>query len=159
MAQSHEAPGDAAGGGPVTGLRARAGGWGYAINYDREIANDLAEIALFERHLPLIASLTETERAWPHLTIQHWLMASPALRAPLLNLTDADIVDLAEFWERSAMGDREPPPGWYGRASKLERQLDKDFGAYVLKEAPVGIRKIKTRLARHRRNQKKWTSA
>lgn len=132
-----------------------ARGWGYKIDYAKEIANDLREIAMVERHVPLAAALTDEERAMGpfHLSLPHFLVADAATRAPLLGLTLEQAVELAWYWDLGLPDAPEPAPGWYRRAADQERRLEAEFGDFVFRDTSTS--KLRARLARHRRNQGK----
>ena len=141
-------------------MRAYNQGWGYKLNYDREIETDLQEIAQVERHVPIAATLTEAERAMGSfaLGIHHWLMADVSTRAPLLGITESDAHDLAWYWDSGLPESTEPAPGWYGRAEAISKRLSEQFGDYVIRDPAEFLKKLRTRLARHRRNKAKFGS-
>jgi hypothetical protein len=123
-------------------------GWGYKLNYDKEIAVDLAEIAQVERHIPLAATLTEEERARGdyHLAVSWWLYADIPARAQ----------EMAWYEDVVFPSAPDPAPGWYSRGEAHSKRIERDFGGYVLRDPQVFLKKLRTRLARHRRNQLKF---
>jgi hypothetical protein len=131
--------------------------WGYAIDYDKEIANDLREIEQTERHLPLVASLTEAERSgpWYQLDIGSFLVADLA-RATLLGMTEQEATDLLEFLELTPADAPEPERGWYLRGSATWKRTGAMFGSHVIRDPKTLLKKLRARLARHRRNQKRF---
>ncbi len=141
---------------------ARAG-WGYKLDYDKEIANDAKEIAETERHIPLARVLTEAERAWGpyHLLLLHFLFADVSGRAPLLGLSPEDVADL---WWFSNMNPGEceydapePRAGWYSRGEAVGKRMSEHFGSeYVIRDPQEMLTKLRSRLARHRRNKGKF---
>lgn len=128
-------------------------GWGYKIDYSAAIASDLREIAVVEKHIPLSAALSPEERAMGpfHLSLPHFLVSDIAIRAPLLGLSVEQATDLAWFWDLGLPDSLEPPPGWYRRAADQEKRLAHEFGDFVIRDTDT--RKLRARLARHRRNQ------
>ena len=133
--------------------------WGYKIDYDREIALDLENIACSERHVPLAAVLTEQERAAGdyHVNIAWFLAADRVARAPLLGLTPAQASELLWLWYIDHDSDVLETPGWYSRASEQAKRLEKELGDYIQRDATAAIKAHKTRLARHRRNKARNT--
>lgn len=137
-------------------------GWGYKINYDKEIANDLKEIANTERHLPLAQVLTAEERAmgdW-QLDLVSFLFRNVEQRAPLLGLTPADVADL--WWYCELDGYKydydvpEPTKGWYGRGAAIDKRLREQYDNYVLRDPQARLKKLRGALSRHRRNKVKF---
>lgn len=136
--------------------------WGYRINYDREISQDQEDISQTERHVALAAVLTDAERAWGpfHLTVLHFLFANVEQRAPLLGLSEDDVVDLW-WWSDMVHYEQkidvpEPKSGWYSRGEAIERRLRDQLGEYVIRDPQPMVKKLRTRLARHRRNKVKF---
>lgn len=134
-------------------------GWGYKIDYDREIALDLENIACAERHLPLAAALSDEERAAgpEHVNIAWFLAADREARAPLLGLTQEQASELLWLWDIDHDSTVLERPGWYRRARDQEKRLEKEFGGYIQRDAAAAIKAHKVRLARHRRNKDKYT--
>jgi hypothetical protein len=128
--------------------------WGYKIDYSASIAQDLLDIAMVERHRPLSAVLSDTERSMGpfHLSLPHFLVADVARRAPLLGLSIEQATELAWYWDLGLPDSPEPTAGWYRRAADQEKRLATEFGDYVLRDTDTS--KLRDRLARHRRNQK-----
>ncbi len=133
-----------------------AHGWGYKIDYSKAIEDDLREIAMVERHIPLSAVLSDPERAMGpfHLCLCHFLVADAPLRAPLLGLSLAQAAELAWFWDLGLPDSSEPDPGWYRRAADQAKRLEAEFGDYVIRDTSTS--KLRARLARHRRNQARY---
>lgn len=141
--------------------------WGYKLDYAKEISADLREIEQTERHVPLAKALTEAERAKGsyHLDVVWFLLANIPERMPLLGLSPDDVhllvwlldVDGYDADLKSFGIDAERPPlgvgGWYGRAQAVSKRLHEQFGNYVIADPEPLLKKLRSRLARHRRNQ------
>ncbi len=136
--------------------------WAYRVNYDREIAEDLKQIAIAERHIPLAAVLTEEERAQGefHLPIVSFLFLNVGQRAPLLGLSATDIADLWWFCDLRdgyyGYTALEPDKGWYSRGEAIDKRLTEQYDLYVQRDPLLRIKKLRTRLSRHRRNKAKF---
>lgn len=137
-------------------------GWGYKLDYDKEIAIDLKEIATAERHVPLAAVLTPEERAmgtW-HLDLVSFLFRNVEQRAPLLGLSPGDVADLWWYSDLSPGAYEydapEPTKGWYGRGKIIDDRLREQYDAYVLSEPQKLLKKLRGALSRHRRNKVKF---
>lgn len=137
-------------------------GWGYRIDYDKEIANDLKEITATERHVQLAQVLTAEERAmgdW-HLDLASFLFRNVEQRAPLLGLSTTDVADLWWYWDLNAgtcdYDTPEPANGWYGRGARIEERLREQYGSYVLRDPQKLLKKLRGALSRHRRNKVKF---
>jgi hypothetical protein len=148
--------------------RRGGGSWGYSINYDKEIKQDEADIAAYgnDRVRAISASLTDEEldiikRAYKYDAVD-WALRYPdkrEARAAILGIPLEDIVCAAETSESLpkdlAVGD--PPVNWYRRGEAVYKQLEVDR-VDVLPE-PLRLkllRKAKTDLSRHARNQSKF---
>jgi len=137
-------------------------GWAYKLDYDKEIAEDLKQIAACERQLPLAAVLTKEERegAWYYLTIEAFLFTNVDQRAPLLGLSPADVADL--WWDSDLDPSRfsyhapEPAKGWFARHAAINKRLLAEFGEYVDQEPQKRLTKLRATLSRHRRNKVKF---
>jgi hypothetical protein len=133
--------------------------WGYRIDYDKEIANDLKEIAAAERHIPLAQVLTKQERdgAWFNLSVVAFLFANVEQRSPLLKLSATDVADLWWYCELDASWSEydvpEPSSGWYSRGEAINKRLVAEFGEYVHGDPQKLIKKYRAALSRHRRNK------
>lgn len=136
--------------------------WGYKLDYDKEIANDLAEIEAVERHVPLVEHLTLQERLWAkrygHLSVESFLFGFGKLeeRAALLGLNLEEAYDLAELLEITLLEVPERTGSWYSRALQVQQRLEKQFGGDVILEPKAVLMKLRARLARHRRNKRKF---
>lgn len=137
-------------------------GWGYRIDYDKQIAIDLKEIATAERHVPLARALTEEERArgdW-HLDLVSFLFGNVEQRAPLLGLSTADVADLWWYSDMNAgtcdYDAPEPAKGWYGRGKAIDDRLRAQYDNYVLRDPQKLLTKLRGALSRHRRNKVKF---
>ncbi len=136
--------------------------WAYRVNYDREIAEDLKQIAIAERHIPLAAVLTEEERAKGafDLAIFSFLFLDVEHRAPLLGLSASDVADLWWFCDLRdgyyGYTAPEPDKGWYSRGEAINKRLTEQFEDYVQRDPLLRIKKLRARLARHRLNQRKF---
>ncbi len=137
-------------------MRALNQGWGYQLDYDKEIATDLREIKQTERHIPLAAALTDGERANGGPNIIFFLFDNVAERAPLLGLSLEDATDLAWFTDIGMQDTEEPRTGWYGRGEAISKRLIEQFDHHVIADPQKLLKKLRARLARHRRNQKKF---
>lgn len=142
--------------------------WGYKLDYAKEIANDLREIAQAERHVPLAAVLTEQERAkgaW-HLDVLWFLLADIPGRMALVGVTAEEVRLLvwlldfdgydAELKHLGVDPDERPAGGWYGRATAVATRLQEQFDTCVIRDPQPLLKKLRARLARHRRNQGKF---
>lgn len=134
-------------------------GWGYRIDYDKEIANDLKEIAVAERHVPLSQVLTAEERAvgdW-HLDLVSFLFRNVEQRAPLLGLSTTDVADLWWYCDLNSgtydYDAPEPAKGWYGRGKAIDDRLRQQYDQYVLRDPQKLLKKLRGALSRHRRNK------
>lgn len=132
--------------------------WAYKLNYDKEIAEDLAYIELVERHVPLAAVLTEEERAKGSndLWFTNFLFSNIEQRAPLLGLTETEAREMAWFDDVRLPRETEPGPGWYGRAEANMKRLEKEIGTWIIRDPKAFLKKLRARLARHRRNKEKF---
>jgi len=139
-------------------MRALNSSWGYKLDYDKEIAEDLAYIAQVERHVPLAAVLTEEERAKGsgHLWFTNFLFANIEQRAPLMGLTETEAREMAWFDDVGLPRESEPAPGWYGRAEVNLKRLEKDIGTWIISDPQSFLKKLRARLARHRRNKERF---
>ncbi len=133
-------------------------GWGYKIDYDKEIAEDLAYIAQVERHVALAAVLTEEERAKGsnHLWFTNFLFSNIEQRAPLMGLTETEAREMAWFDDVSLPRETEPAGGWYGRAEANMKRLEKEIGTWIISDPQALLKKLRVRLARHRRNKERF---
>lgn len=137
-------------------------GWGFAIDYDAEIANDLAEIAAVERHVPLVDKLTLKERLWVkqygHLSVESFLFGFGKLeeRAALLGLSLDEAYDLAQLRDIVLLEVPDRVGSWYSRAEQISKRLEEQFGADIVLEPRAVLMKLRARLARHRRNKRKF---
>jgi len=131
--------------------------WAYKLDYAKEIANDLREIEQAERHVPLAAVLTEAERAKGDyaLNLAWFLHNDVEARAPLLGLSPSEVADWGDFCD-VVFPVAPSGPGWYSRGQAIDRRLGEQFGEYVLRDPQVLLKKLRSRLARHRRNQEKF---
>lgn len=146
--------------------------WSYALDYDKEIANDEAAIALYEGPVTraIVASLDDVERAFKKQTGYYdafsWLWYKPELvaaRAAILGLSDDDLCALARYQN---MG-REPEHVLaysdrctrevYARARVpvLVKRLE-DVLVLLEDERLRLLKKAKTARARHIRNKAKY---
>lgn len=132
--------------------------WAYKLDYDKAIAEDLAYIAQVERHVPLAAVLTEEERSKGdcHLWFTSFLFSNIEQRAPLMGLTETEAREMAWFDDVSLPRESEPAPGWYGRAEANMKRLEKEIGTWIIRDPQAVIKKLRTQLARHRRNKEKF---
>ncbi len=129
--------------------------WAYKLDYDKTIAEDLAYIAQVERHVPLAAVLTEEERA-KELWFTSFLFVNIEQRAPLMGLTETEAREMAWFDDVSLPRETEPAPGWYGRAEANMRRLEKEIGTWIISDPQALLKKLRVRLARHRRNKERF---
>lgn len=131
---------------------ARRSGWGYAIDYDKAIAHDVAELAAVERYLALGVFADPALAAdGIYDSLAHRVIRDPAA-AVHLGLTADDRTALAMLLDAPLP---EPlPDDWYSRAMAVSAKLDALWSDDLLTvDAAKRLRsKVKTSLARHRRN-------
>lgn len=135
--------------------------WAYRVDYDKEVAVDLKEIAQAERHVPLAQVLTEAERAltW-ELDLMQFLFSDVERRASLLGLTPDDVADLWWYHDLDPSGFEydapEPKKGWYGRGEKLCVRLTEQYDIHVIRDPQARLKYLRARLSRHRRHKVKF---
>lgn len=136
---------------------ARRSGWGYAIDYDKEIARDIAELAAVERYLALgVFADPALVADGIHDSLAHRVLRDPAA-ATALGLTADDRTALAILLD-APLSDGPLPDGWYNRARAVAAKLDALWAdALLTVDHAKRLRsKVKTDLARHRRNKAKY---
>lgn len=152
--------------------RRRWGTWGYAIDYDKEIAIDAAEVARLESPVQrAVSAMTTGETKYIHDDVPQWLLFDGSAlsaeqvrsRATVLGMSDQDIRDLAAFCEfedclpAALAGDASP--NWYTRGKAICDQLETHQLRLVPEQArKTALRHAKSNLARHRRNKSKYGS-
>jgi hypothetical protein len=145
----------------------RGRGWGYALDYAKAIAEDRAQLALWDGPLMrgVSAQLTQEERGWIegarkyHLV--QWVMTYPSARIARAALAD---VPLEEFECAALVLDlqlpdlaAQPEPArWYPRGEVLLKRFEAYEDLRTEEQRKKLVKKLKTDLARHLRNQAKW---
>jgi hypothetical protein len=157
-----------------------ARGWGYAIDYDKEIALDEAEIARLDHPVAraVSASLTSEEIDWIEskryaYTPIDWLWYRPELlreRAAIVRLSPRELELLAALrmddvtagheassWISSYAESVLEESSWYREAAALGKQFENLVGENIISESRRAtlLKKAKSDLSRHRRNKAK----
>lgn len=143
-------------------------GWGYAIDYDKAIADDRALIALLEsKTMVCISQELLPEAKADHPDFASWtpysLVAYKAdgllHRAAKLGLTREDVRAWAYFMDETndsvwdVLGDEQK--GDYRRGQDLDTSM-RDIEVYTEAERKKALAKAKVSLSRHQRNKQKW---
>jgi hypothetical protein len=142
--------------------------FGYAIDYDKEIADDLANLALVDSAEQRAIS-AETTEPWPW-DMTAWLLADGEAgylrRAAIFGLSDGDRVCLLQYLLDNLADARLP---WalpyleervrdlYTRGGRLLTRLEQ-YQVITEKHRKQLVAKLKTTLARHRRNKARFGS-
>lgn len=146
--------------------------WSYALDYDKEIANDEAAIALYDGPVTraITASLDDVERAFKGQTGYYdafsWLWYKPELvisRAAILGLSDDDLCALARYQDTGrepehvqAYSDRCTREVYArARVPMLVKRLE-EVQVLLEDERLKLLKKAKTARARHIRNKAKY---
>lgn len=138
--------------------------WGYAIDYDKEIAEDERLIAQLTDPLTVLVSqelLPRALKAYPGSIASEWtlyqLLAHPVEgrveRAALFGLSMDDLRALSVYENDDAFGEASKP-GDYPRGEVLGKQWA-DFPVYTEDQRAEALRVARAALARHRRNKAK----
>ena len=144
------------------GMRAREGGWGYAINYEKEIANDLALIADLEN---CVARGWVTPEGCEWISLQRAALDGGSW-LERLGLTEDDRRCIAEYCEISDLECQclgislaGLPDDWYWRAETILKGMDAatewSGGLLALPEIKKARARAMASLSRHRRNARK----
>lgn len=137
--------------------------WGYPIDYDKEIATDLRDLEVVEKQARLRPHLTEEELDWERqgapVSIVTFLTMHPE-RASLLGLPVSLVYDMAAVHDmlESVPAEHQLTHGWYRRGTELASRLVAEYDQYFHRDPEEARRAFKTRLARHRRNKRKFGS-
>lgn len=138
--------------------------WGYAIDYDKEIAVDEKQVAQLTDSLTVLASqelLPQAMKAYPGSVVSQWniyqLLAYPAEgrreRAARFGLSMDDLRALSVYENDDTFGEA-PEPGDYRRGEAIGKQWA-DFPVYTEEQRVKALRGARAALARHRRNKAK----
>ena len=142
-------------------------GWGIKIDYAKAIAEDRAQVALYDGALmrAISASLTTEEQAWVsqngYYGVSGWVVRYPALRADRAAVTGVALEEhvcaaLVEESDPPDLKSDPEPEGWYRRGRACQDRF-KHVGEIVTEEKRRKLlSKARTDLARHLRNQAKW---
>lgn len=147
--------------------------WGYAIDYDREIARDQADIEALTSPLLLavIAEMTEADAkimtsgySYGGHGVLAFVINVPARwqqRAKIFGLTSLEITEMAALAEWSTgiseIDSAESDQGWYQRAEVLFSKWE-TFTFLSEEERRNRLAKAKASMARHRRNKEKYSA-
>jgi len=144
-------------------MRRAAKPWGYKLDYDKAIAEDLRCIALIENQLVLAASFTERDLdalSRGFIDIHSYVALDPERAARVMQLELSDIYDYLVFSDYEEPESHELLPGWYQRGEAvwrtLEQRYDNMFSGNSLGRIKRALSKYKASLARHRRNKAKF---
>ena len=140
----------------------RSRGWGFKIDYAKEIAADQANIAAFEAMAAMWALLTEEERVQSRepggMPIWYIIVRSDPARLEALGAYPTAPAELAALYDHHMDGDL--APGWYQRAEALDKSILARFGIETVTEPRRELlAKFKADLARHKRNAIKYSAA
>jgi hypothetical protein len=127
-------------------------GWGYAIDYDKAIAHDLAELAAVERYLAMgVFADPALAAEGIYDTLAHRVIRDASVAASL-GVTADDRTALAMLLDAPLPDPL--PADWYSRAMAVSATLDALWSdaLLTLDHAKRLRSKVKTSLARHRRN-------
>ena len=152
-------------------MTARAGvrGFGYRIDYDKEIAYDLTLIERHERSLKTAGTFTAADLAtFPQgLSVLDYLWHEDTRLARWQALTGLEIEDLRCMahdadWEYPGLGSGQSPDG-HERGQRARAAAAEGFGTdvvHAVTRPPAHernqLRLAKAALARHRRNKEKY---
>ena len=139
----------------------RSSDFAYRIDYDKEIETDLRDLAVVEKQAVLRAHLTEEELDWERrgapVSIVTFLTMHPE-RASLVGLPVSLVYDMAavEDMLESVPPEHQLTQGWHRRGTELAIKLVAEYDQYFHRDPEKARRVFKARLARHRRNKKKF---
>jgi hypothetical protein len=149
--------------------RPRSRGWGYAIDYVKEIAADQARIAHLSSEPCIRASrelLPEAQAAFPDFAdwdVYYLITYKPegvAARGAVFGLTLEDVRAWAYLYDSqddalwALLGDHQP--GDYARGKAIDARLGRyAFDVWSEADRRKALAKAKAALARHRRNAEK----
>ncbi len=145
--------------------------WSYKLDYDKAIAEDLKNIADIENCLARGWVLGPSDVGQGYTVGLVDLFMRDREKARAFDVSDDDLEAYAHEAQYSDEGfrlygfdrDRELPPGVYRRAkaldSKMESATQWAAGLRTAEWLAEELKRAKTSLARHRRNQKKFAPA
>lgn len=128
--------------------------WGYAIDYDKAIAEDEKAIAMYER---IIAGRWFLPAGQSSCFLWELALLDETIAAGL-DLSRADLANLAAYMEANLPIADESGRDWYSRGEEIDQRLQELCPDMLLTEekAREALKFHKTRLARHKRNKAKF---
>lgn len=146
-------------------------GWGYALDYAKEIAADEALIAHLTSDAVVHAARTLIPQA--QLDRPNWDLSSIFVfglitykaeglldRAAIFGLSREDMRAFVDAYDDRATSEvwdvvGDPVPGDYARGRKIAARFD-NFDLYTEPRRVKALKHARTALARHKRNRAKW---
>lgn len=142
-------------------------GWGYKIDYPKEIALDRAQLILWDSPMmrAICASLTDEEKGWiaggTKYDVIDWVMAYPDKREERAKIVETP---LEEFICGAIVSELDPPDlasepepeKWYRRGEAVYKKFAHIEQLVPEEKRRQCVKKYKGDLARHIRNQKKY---
>ncbi len=139
----------------------RLGGFSYAIDYDKEIAEDLRALARLEQEAALWPLLTPEEQDFAResgsLPTGYLLAMSDPARCTAMGFPPEAADEVAALLDARPMDYDKLADGWYRRAELAVKAAVERYGEQVGIVTPAMRTKAKAALARHRRNKAKNT--
>lgn len=144
--------------------------WSRKIDYDKAIAQDLKTIADIENCVARGWVLAAQHAGKPYNMDLFSLFMEEREKARAFNVSDEDLEAYAHMADYSEEGlklygfslDYSFPAGWWQRAKALVARLEAETqwsgGVRTSEWLAEELKRAKTSLARHRRNQKKFAS-
>lgn len=152
----------------------KASPWAYQVDYDKEIANDEAEIARCTRALELgLHKLTDDGYGWsladlcivstvePQNKLSEADIAHARQVVERLGLSRVDIANLAAYVESNVPIANEAQTGWYALGQMVHSRLLTEWPDDLMSTAErlrLRLKQAKAALARHRRNKVKFAT-
>lgn len=141
-------------------MRRSSNPWGYKIDYDKEIAEDLRCIAIVENQLKLAETFTDKDRdaiARGFIYISSYMAADPERAALAMGLELQHVCDFLAWNDYDVPRMREASPGWATRAAAVERMIRERYDVMFWgRDLKKTLSKYKADLARHQRNKVKF---